>query len=128
MIEDLVPNDAAHLKALLVADRVDDHVAVNADEVLAVQDSVLILTRGIDHLDGKVLILVPDHFAKSVLDGGVVRVDEVAVDILHSERAFACGIVVVSEGRRSRRCTPCSAYRLIYCRRWPSCAASVAGA
>ena len=43
MVENLVADDAGHLEGLLVADRVDDHVAVDADEVLRVQDAVLIL-------------------------------------------------------------------------------------
>jgi hypothetical protein len=37
VVQDLVPDDAHHLEALLAADRVDDHVAVDADKVLRVE-------------------------------------------------------------------------------------------
>ena len=60
------------------------------DEVLAVEDGVLVLPRRIDDLDRKVMVLIANHLAESVLDGGVVGIDEVAVDILYSERALAC--------------------------------------
>lgn len=94
MVQDLIPDDAHHLEALLAADRVDDHVAVDANEVLGVKDAVFILAGGVDHLDGKVMVAVADDLAESVLDGRVVGVDEVAVDILHCEGGFACARVV----------------------------------
>jgi hypothetical protein len=43
VVEDLVADDARHLEALLAGDRVDNDVAVDADEVLRVEDAVLIL-------------------------------------------------------------------------------------
>lgn len=43
VIEDLVANDARHFEALLAGDRVNDHVAMDADEVFRVEDAVLIL-------------------------------------------------------------------------------------
>lgn len=43
VIENLVSNYADHLEGLLGGDRVDQHVAMNADEVLRVEDTVLIL-------------------------------------------------------------------------------------
>ena len=89
MIQDLIANDPTHLKALLTRNRVDDHVAVNANKVLAVKYSVLVLTRSIDDLDGEVMVAVANDFAEGVLDGRVVGVDEVPVDVLHSEGAFA---------------------------------------
>lgn len=94
VVQDLIPDDAHHLEALLAADRVDDHVAVDANEVLGVKDAVFILAGGVDHLDGKVMVAVADDLAESVLDGRVVGVDEVAVDVLHCERGFACARVV----------------------------------
>jgi hypothetical protein len=89
VVQDLISDDPAHLEALLAGDRVDDHVAVDANEVLAVEDGVLVLAGGVDDLDGEVLVAVPDHFAEGVLDRGVVGVDEVAVDILDGEGALA---------------------------------------
>lgn len=43
VIEDLVSYDARHFEALLAGDRVDNHVAMDADEVLGIEDAVLIL-------------------------------------------------------------------------------------
>jgi hypothetical protein len=43
VVEDLVADDARHFEALLAGDRVDDHVAVDADEVFRVEDAVLVL-------------------------------------------------------------------------------------
>ena len=43
MVEDLIADDARHLEALFAGDRVDDHVTVDADEVLRVEDTVFIL-------------------------------------------------------------------------------------
>lgn len=47
MIENLVPNNTRHLKALLASDRVDNHVSMNADKVLRVEDTIFILVKGI---------------------------------------------------------------------------------
>ena len=91
MVQDLIAYYATHLKALLAGDRVDNHVAMNANEVLAVEDGVLVLAGRIDHLDGKVLVPIANDLAEGVFDGGVVRVDKVAVDVLHSQRALADG-------------------------------------
>ena len=43
MIQNLVADDSHHLKALLAADAVDNHVSMNTDEVLAVQDGIFVL-------------------------------------------------------------------------------------
>lgn len=43
MIEDLVTNDACHFKALLACDGVDNHVAMDTNEVLRVKDAILVL-------------------------------------------------------------------------------------
>jgi hypothetical protein len=45
VIENLVTNDARHFKALLAGDRVDNHVAMDADEMFRVEDTVLILNE-----------------------------------------------------------------------------------
>jgi hypothetical protein len=90
VIQDLIPNDAAHLKALLACNRVYDHVAMDADEVLAVEYSILILASSIDDLHGKVLVPVADDFAKRIFNGRVVRIDKVAVHELDRQRGFAC--------------------------------------
>ena len=43
MVEDFVSDDARHLKALLARDRVYYHIAVNANEVLRIEDTIFIL-------------------------------------------------------------------------------------
>jgi hypothetical protein len=47
VVEDLVTDDTRHFEALLAGDRVDYHVAMDADEVLRVKDTILILERRI---------------------------------------------------------------------------------
>lgn len=89
MIQDLIPYDADHFKTLLRSDGIDNHVTMDSDKVLAVQDGVLILAGGIDDLHTKFLVPMLDDFAERVLDGGVVGIDKVAVDILDGEGGFA---------------------------------------
>lgn len=43
MVEDFVTQDADHVEGLLGSDRVDEHIAMNADEMLGVKDAVFIL-------------------------------------------------------------------------------------
>lgn len=43
MVKDLIPQDADHLKGLPGGDGVDEHVAMNANKVLGVQDAVFVL-------------------------------------------------------------------------------------
>lgn len=47
------------------------------------------LSSCVDNLDSKILVLVLDDFGEGVLNGGVVRVDKMAVDELNSQRALA---------------------------------------
>jgi hypothetical protein len=46
VVQDLIANNARHLEALLGSNRIDDHVAMNADEVLGIEDTVFILQSG----------------------------------------------------------------------------------
>ena len=89
VIEYFVANDPHHLKALLAGHAVHDHVAVNANKVLAIQNSVFILTCCIYDLHRKILIPIPDELGEGVLDGRVVRVDKVAVNELDCEARLA---------------------------------------
>ena len=43
MVEDFVPQNAHHVEGLFGIDRVDQHVAMDADEVFRVQYTVLVL-------------------------------------------------------------------------------------
>jgi hypothetical protein len=45
VVEDLVADDACHFEALLAGDGIDDEVAMDADEVLRVEDAVLVLVQ-----------------------------------------------------------------------------------
>lgn len=85
MIKYLIPNDPTHLKTLLAGDRIHNHVTMNANEVLAIQDGVLVLPSRVDDLEGEVLVPVADDFAEGVFDSWVVGVDEVAIDELDCE-------------------------------------------
>lgn len=89
VIEDLVPYDPRHLKALLAVDRIDDYIAVYANEVLGVQDAVFILSRSIDYLRREVLTLVSYDFAESILDSGIVALYKVAIDELDCQTRFS---------------------------------------
>lgn len=89
MVENLVPYDPAHFKTLLAGHRVYDHVAMDPNKVLAVQNRVLVLAGRIDDLQPKVLVPISNHFAECVFDRGVVGIDEMAVDVLDCEGAFA---------------------------------------
>jgi hypothetical protein len=130
MIQYLIPNDSTHLKTLLAGNRIHNHVAMNANEVLAIQDRVLVLPSRVDDLEGEVLVPVADDFAEGVFDGRVVGVDKVAIDELDCERGLAYAWVRLVE---VRRCTlvaccvptdllPTMAILRIFC-----CGAMVAG-
>jgi hypothetical protein len=43
VIEDLVTNDACHFEALLACNGIDDHVAMDTNEVLRVKNTILVL-------------------------------------------------------------------------------------
>lgn len=82
MIKNLIPDDPHHFEALLARDRVDNHISMNTNKVLAIKNRVFILSGRVDDFDGKVLVAILDDFAKSVFNGGVVGIDKVAVDVL----------------------------------------------
>lgn len=90
MVEDLVADDGDHLKGLSGGDRVDDHVAMDTDEVLRVEDAVLVLARRVDDLGHVVLALVLDGAVEGVLDRRVVVLDKGALDEADGQRRFAC--------------------------------------
>jgi len=45
VVQDLVADDARHFEALLACDRVDNHVAMDANKVLRVENAILILVK-----------------------------------------------------------------------------------
>lgn len=57
--------------------------------MLRVQDAVLILSSSVDDLKSIVLVFNLDLFAKRVLNGGIVALDEVVVYISNGEGGFA---------------------------------------
>lgn len=62
----------------------------NGVQLFPINDSTY-LSCSVDNLCGIVLPLVPNQFAKRILDGRVVALDKVAVDELDRERRLACG-------------------------------------
>lgn len=69
VIQDLVPDDLDHFKRRLGRNRVDQHVAVNADRVSRVQDAVFIL-RGYGQWTDGSLIRKETHLASGIYDLG----------------------------------------------------------
>ncbi len=55
MIQDLVAKDADDLEGLPGSNRIDEHVAMDADEVLGVQDAVFVLERRASQADDRSL-------------------------------------------------------------------------
>lgn len=53
---------------------------MDTDKVLGVENTVLVLACCIDDFGRVILSLVLDHFAKGILDRGIVAVDEVTVN------------------------------------------------
>lgn len=115
VVEDLVADDLDHLERRVRRDRVDEHVPVDADEVLGVEDRVLVLfservslppeipgtmttrkrketylTSRIDNLRREVLSLIPDLLAERVLNGRVITFYEMPVHVAHGQRGFSC--------------------------------------
>ena len=97
MIQNLVPDDPAHLKTLFASHRVYDHIAMYSNEMLAIEDRVLVLAGRIDNLYSEILVLVPNDFAECILNGRVVGVDKVVVDKLDCQRTLACSSVRPAE-------------------------------
>lgn len=56
---------------------------MDSDEMFGVQDAVLVLACGVDDFSGIILTLISNRLAKSVLNRGVVAVDEMAIDELN---------------------------------------------
>lgn len=143
VVEDLVADDLDHVKRRHGPDRVHEHVPVDPDEVLRVQDAVLVLPGRVDNLRQVVLPLVPDRLGEGVLDGRVVALDEATVDELDRERRLACaqpnevslpsieGPPPTQNEAQSREMQSgrggsaalAKTYRQPGCRQWPSCAA-----
>lgn len=115
MVQNLVPQNPNHVIGLLRGDRVDQHVAMHADEVFGVQDAVFVLrvtsgdrslqlavlghghpglsaylTRRVDYFSREVLTSVLDDLAEGVLNRRVIALHKVALHELHRQRGFAC--------------------------------------
>ena len=117
VVEKLLTNDLDHLKGLQRCNRIDQHVAVDTDKVLAVHYAVLILhvpvkvlvslqgtcrsratgktylASGVDDLCRELLPFVLDDLAESVFNCRVVTLNEVAVDELDCKRRLACVVM-----------------------------------
>lgn len=74
MVQNLVPDDAHHLEALLASHRIDQHVAMDPNEVFGVEYAVLILNskvrrirRHIDAGRGALLVRIVTWPAVSMI-------------------------------------------------------------
>ena len=94
MVEDLVANDLHHLKGLQRRHTVHQHIAVGADHLLRIKDAVFILAGCVDDFSRILLALVLDLLGECALDGRVVALDKVTVDVADRERRFACWFAV----------------------------------
>ena len=124
MIEYLIPNDPTHLKALLARDGIHNHIAMDANEMLAVQNRVFILPGGVDDLKCEILVPIADYFAEGVFDCWVIGVDEMAIDELDCEGGLAYAwawSVELADALWGH-----VAYQQTCCRLQPFCASSVA--
>jgi hypothetical protein len=107
MIQDLVPNCSYHLEGLSRGDRINYDIAVDANEMLRIEDTVFILAAcqqirdpletggtylsgGIDDFGCVILSIIFDDPAECVLDCGVIALDEVVLDEADCERGFSC--------------------------------------
>lgn len=90
MVEDLVANDGDHLKRLPGGNGVNDHVAMDANEVLRVEDAVLVLAGRVYDLGHVVLALVLDGAVEGVFDRRVVVLYKGALDEADGQRRLAC--------------------------------------
>jgi hypothetical protein len=73
VVEDLVADDTRHLEALLAGDRVDNHVTMDANEVLRVEDTVLVLqwNRVVSHMLTRSGLGLAVWARRSMCSGGV---------------------------------------------------------
>lgn len=99
MIQDLIPNDTNHVKALPRIQAVHEHVSVYANKVLRIEYTILILPRGVDNLRGKLLTFVLDRLTECVFNGRIVALDKMTVDKLDCQGRFACLLQGLDEGR-----------------------------
>ena len=107
MIQDLVMDHVDHVERLLRSHRVHQHIAMDSNEMFRVEHTVLILRQAlvpgscprflstnlalcVDDFSQESLTLQLNLLAKGVLDGRVVGLNEVALDVSDSEGGFAC--------------------------------------
>lgn len=88
-VQDLVVENSDEIERGLGSHRVDQHVAMNADRILSMEDGVLVLSRGVQNLGIVFLALVLDDLVEGVFDGGVVRIYEMVLNISYGYRGFA---------------------------------------
>lgn len=97
VIEDLVPDDARHLEALLACNRIDDHVAMDTNEVLRVKNAILILVNVA--LVSKVHMSAPQSLNSS-FSKALRTTSAIAIPIAHSSK-LKCIVAKLSPVRES---------------------------
>lgn len=105
MVQDLIPNDGHHIKGLARGYRVYNDVAMDANEMLRVQDTIFILdrqsarvqliallrqpaylARSINNLRRVILTLVFDNATECILNRRVIALYKMMVHKAHRER------------------------------------------
>jgi hypothetical protein len=104
VIQDLVSNDVNHLKRLCRCYGIYEHIAVNPNKMLRIEDAVFILeairsrtqyanvsylASCVNDFGGVLLSLILDDFTKSVLDRWIIALYKVPIHKTHCERRFS---------------------------------------
>lgn len=86
MVEDFVANYLDHFEGGLARYRVYEHIAVNPNRVLGIQNGVFVLASGVNNFRGVFLVFVLDGLAEGVFDRGIVALHKVRLHKLHGQR------------------------------------------
>ena len=91
VVQNLVVHRLDHLKGRSRGNRVHEHIAVDANRMLRVQDRVLILPSRIDNVAVVVLAAVLDRLFKHILNRRVVGINKRVFHKPHDKRRLADG-------------------------------------
>lgn len=84
----LVSDNLNHFKALFACQRIHDHVAMDSKKMSTIQDSIFVLTGGVDDFSSKFLPTVRDYLGEGILDLRTISANVMAVNELYGQRGF----------------------------------------
>jgi len=87
--EDLLVESADFFEGVARGDGVDEEEALSGAHVLLAHRAIFFLSGGVEHVEQSDLVIDDALFPVRVLDGGVVLVDEVALDELDRQGGLA---------------------------------------